>query len=78
MSTKGALGRLPPLPRQFAFMLVLPFVVLGLWLLLPDSPVAVIALGVVVLGFVFVAVGWVMSSRLFSDAPPRYPAPPER
>ena len=71
------LPKRPPLPmRQAAVMFALPLLALGLWLLLPDSPIAVGLLAVALLTAVFVGVGTVLRSRELTEKPGRNPVTP--
>jgi hypothetical protein len=67
----------PPLPfRQIALMLVIPALALGLWLVLPDSPITVALLAVSIFAAVFGGVTLVLRSRRTSEAPGRHPITP--
>ncbi len=67
----------PPVPyRQWALMLGFVVFALVLWRLLPDSPVSVAILAVVLLATVFFGVWRVLSSRAVREAPGRDPMPP--
>jgi phosphatidylglycerophosphate synthase len=64
------LPKRPPVAfRQWALMLTIVALALGLWIVLPDSPVAVAAVAVVVLVAVFVGVQRVLASRALSEPP---------
>ena len=62
--------------RQWMVMLAVPGIALGLWLLLPHSPITVAVIAIVVLAAVFIGVGFVLSSRQASEPPRRDPMPP--
>jgi hypothetical protein len=62
--------------RQWLVMLAVPVIALGLWLVLPHSPITVAVLAIVVLAAVFVGVGLVLSSRQASEPPREHPIPP--
>jgi hypothetical protein len=67
----------PPIPyRVWALMLVVLAMSLGLWLLLPDSTVAVVILFVAVTTTVFMGVWHVLASRDLEEPPPPNPVPP--
>ena len=67
----------PPTPfRQWAVMLAVPALALGLWLVLPDSPITVALLAIAVLVAVFVGVGMVLRSRELEEKPGRNPVTP--
>jgi membrane protein implicated in regulation of membrane protease activity len=67
----------PPTPfRQWAVMLALPALALGLWLALPDSPITVALLAIALLVAVFVGVGMVLRSRELKEEPGRNPVTP--
>jgi hypothetical protein len=71
------LPKRPPTPfRQWAVMLVLPALALGLWLALPDSPITVALLAIAVLAAVFVGVAMVLRSRELEEKPGRQPVTP--
>jgi len=71
------LPKRPPLPfRQAAVMFAVILLALGLWLLLPNSPIAVGFLAIVVLAAVFVGVGSVLRSRELDEKPGRNPVTP--
>jgi hypothetical protein len=71
------LPKRPPLPmRQALVMFALPLLALGLWLLLPDSPIAVGLLALALLTAVFVGVGSVLRSRELTEKPGRNPVTP--
>lgn len=57
-------------------MLAVPAIIVGAWLVLPDSGLGVALLVLIALVAVFVAVWRVMSSRRLSEAPGRNPVPP--
>jgi hypothetical protein len=67
----------PPLPmRQAAVMFAAILLALGLWLLLPNSPISVAFLAIVVLAAVFTGVGLVLRSRELDRKPGRNPVTP--
>jgi hypothetical protein len=71
------LPKRPPTPfRQWAVMLAVPALALGLWLALPSSPITVALLAIAVLAAVFVGVGMVMRSRELEEKPGRQPVTP--
>lgn len=71
------LPKRPPLPmRQAMVMFALPLLALGLWLALPDSPIAVGLLALALLTAVFVGVGAVLRSRELTEKPGRNPVTP--
>jgi hypothetical protein len=71
------LPKRPPLPfRQAAVMFAVVLLALGLWLVLPNSPIAVAFLAIVVLAAVFVGVGSVLRSRELDEKPGRNPVTP--
>jgi len=49
---------------------------LGLWFLLPNSPIVVALIAIVVLAAVFTGVGLVMSSKELDEKPGRNPVTP--
>ena len=57
-------------------MLVVPVMALGLWLVLPDSPITVALLAIGILAAVFIGVGLVLTSRQASEPPGEHPIPP--
>ena len=61
---------------QWLVMLAAPAIALGLWLVLPDSPITVAFLAVAVLVAVFVGVGAVLNSRQASEPPGEQPMTP--
>ena len=62
---------------QWIVMLAVPAIALGLWLVLPDSPITFALLALALLGAVFVGVGLVLNSRQASEQPGEHPiAPP--
>ena len=66
-----------PVPfRHWALILGVLVTVLLLWYLLPHTPIVVALLAIVTLALVFTGVQRVLSSRTFSEAPPRRPAEP--
>jgi hypothetical protein len=71
------LPKRPPVPfRQWAVMLIVPLLALGLWLALPDSPITVGLLAVTILVAVFVGVGLVLRKSGLDAKPGRDPVPP--
>jgi Flp pilus assembly protein TadB len=67
-------GRLPPL-RMWLVILAAIAAALVLWLVLPDSPITVAVLVIVVLGVVFTGVAWVLRTRGLNRRPGRNPRP---
>lgn len=61
---------------QWLVMLAVPAIALGLWLVLPDSPITVALLAVAVLAAVFVGVAAVLRSRQASEPPREQPITP--
>ena len=61
---------------QWIVMLAVPAIALGLWLVLPDSPLTVVLLAIAVLVAVFVGVGLVLNSRQASEPPGEHPIRP--
>jgi hypothetical protein len=71
------LPKRPPLPfRQAVVMFTVIVLALGLWLLLPNSPIAVAFLAIVLLAAVFTGVGLVLRSRELDKKPGRNPVTP--
>jgi 4-hydroxybenzoate polyprenyltransferase len=71
------LPKKPPLPfRQAVVMFTVVALALVGWLLLPNSPLSVALLAVVLLAAVFVGVGMVLRSRELDEKPGRNPVPP--
>ena len=62
--------------RQWLVMLAVPVIALGLWLVLPDSPLTVAFLAIAVLAAVFIGVGSVLRSRQASEPPGEHPMTP--
>ena len=63
--------------RQWMVMLAVPLLALGLWRLLPDSPITVALLAIALLAAVFTGVGLVLHGRQLDEKPGRDPmAPP--
>jgi len=62
--------------RMWLVMVAVAAVPLALWLLLPDSPLTVVATAIALLLLVGGGVAAVLSSRQVSEPPPRRPAPP--
>ena len=71
------LPKKPPLPfRQAAVMFGAVLLALGLWFLLPNSPIVVALIAVIVLTAVFLGVGGVLKSRELDEKPGRNPVTP--
>lgn len=71
------LPKRPPLPmRQAVVMFAIPLLALGLWLVLPDSPITVGLLALAILSAVFIGVGTVLRSRELDEKPGRNPVTP--
>jgi hypothetical protein len=68
--------RTPVAVWQWIVMLAAPVLALGLWRLLPDSPVMVALLAITVLVAVFLAVSLVLRNRELAEPPQEHPAPP--
>jgi hypothetical protein len=68
--------RTPVTYRQWGLMLLVPLLAIVLWVVLPDSPVVVALLAIVVLATVFLGVWRILSSRQLSEPPGRDPVPP--
>ncbi|MDX6719779.1 MAG: hypothetical protein QOJ63_2033 [Solirubrobacteraceae bacterium] len=67
----------PPVPVwQWLVMLAAPVLALGLWRLLPDSPLLVALLAITVLAAVFLAISLVLRNRELSEPPQENPVPP--
>ncbi len=67
----------PPLPlRQVIVMLVVLALAVGVWLLVPSSPITVALLAVALLAAVFVGVATVLRSRELDEKPGRNPVTP--
>jgi uncharacterized membrane protein YccC len=67
----------PPVPhRQWALMVVVAIMALVLWRVLPDSPVVVALLAIILLATVFFGVWRVLSSRSLREPPGHDPMPP--
>ena len=62
--------------RMWALMVGVVVLALVLWLVLPDSPVTVAILAIVVLATVFFGVSRILTSRQLSRPPGRNPTPP--
>ena len=64
--------------RMWLVMIAVATVALALWLLLPDSPLTVVATAIALLLLLVGGggVAAVLSSRQVSEPPPRRPAPP--
>jgi hypothetical protein len=66
-----------PIPiRQWALMLFVPALAIGLWLILPHTPATVAILVIVVIVVVFAGVQRILRSRELSEAPGRRPTTP--
>lgn len=66
-----------PVPhRQWLLMLAIPLAALGLWFVLPDSPVTVVLLAIALLFAVFTGVQRILSSREMNRAPGHHPVRP--
>lgn len=61
---------------MWLIMLSVPVIVIGAWLLLPDTGLGVALLVVIAISVVFLAVWRVMSLRRLSEPPGRHPVPP--
>jgi hypothetical protein len=61
---------------QWLVMLAVPLLALGLWRLLPDSPITVAVLAIALLAAVFVGVGLVLGSRQANEPPGEQPMTP--
>jgi hypothetical protein len=71
------LPKRPPLPfRQAAVMFGAVVLALGLWFLLPNSPIVVALIAVIVLAGVFLGVGAVLRSKELDEKPGRNPVTP--
>jgi uncharacterized membrane protein len=67
----------PPIPyRVWATALFVIALALGLWLLLPESPLAVVIVFVVVLTAVFGATLYILRDHELEEPPPLHPVPP--
>jgi hypothetical protein len=67
----------PPVPyRVWALTIVVPALALGLWLLLPDSTIAVVILFLAVMTAVFTGVRHVLRDRELDEPPPLDPVAP--
>jgi len=62
--------------RQWTVMLAAPLLALGLWRLLPDSPITVALVAIAMLAAVFTGVSLVLHSRRLDEKPGRTPVPP--
>ena len=74
--TYDAPNETPSPMRMWALMVGVVVLALALWFVLPDSPVTVAILAIVVLATVFFGVSRVLASRQLNRAPGRNPAPP--
>ncbi len=71
------LPKRPPLPfRQAALMFAAVVLALGLWFVLPSSPIVVALIAVIMLAVVFTGVGLVLRSRELDEKPGRNPVTP--
>ncbi|MGK2938534.1 MAG: hypothetical protein ACSLFR_12140 [Solirubrobacteraceae bacterium] len=61
---------------MWLIMLAVPVLIVGAWLLLPDSGLGVALLVLTTLAIVFLAVWRVMSLRRLAEPPGRNPVPP--
>lgn len=67
----------PPVPYRVWFLtIIVPALALGLWLVLPDSTIAVIVLFVAVVAAVFTGVKYILHDRELEEPPPQQPVPP--
>jgi membrane protein implicated in regulation of membrane protease activity len=67
----------PPTPaRMWVLMVGVALGAVVLWLVLPDSPVTVAILAVVLLAVVFFGVSRILKTRGLSEPPRRRPTPP--
>jgi hypothetical protein len=80
MSTPDTARNMPERPPvavgQWIVMLAAPVLALGLWRLLPDSPLVVALLALVVLIAVFLGVSLVLRNRELSEPPQEHPVSP--
>ena len=71
------LPKKPPLPfRQAVVMFGAVVLALGLWFFLPNSPIVVALIAVIVLAAVFTGVGFVLRSKELDEKPGRNPVTP--
>lgn len=71
------LPKRPPLPfRQAVVMFGAVLLSLGLWFFLPNSPIVVALIAVIILAAVFIGVGAVLRSRELDEKPGRNPVTP--
>ncbi len=71
------LPKRPPLPfRQAAVMFTAVVLALLLWFLLPNSPIVVALIAVIMLAVVFTGVGLVLRSKELDEKPGRNPVTP--
>jgi len=71
------LPKRPPLPfRLAAVMFGAILLALGLWFVLPSSPIVVALIAVIVLAAVFTGVGLVLRSKELDEKPGRNPVTP--
>lgn len=68
--------RAPAPFSMWLVMLAVPVIVIGAWLLLPNTGVGVALLAVIALAAVFLGVWRVMSMRRLHEPPGRNPVPP--
>ena len=74
--TYDAPDETPSPMRMWALMVGVVLLALVLWFVLPDSPITVAILAVVVLATVFFGVSRILASRQLSRVPQRRPTPP--
>ena len=71
------LPKRPPLPfRQAAVMVAVVLLALALWFFLPNSPIVVALIAIVLLAAVFMGVAAVLRSRELDEKPGRNPVTP--
>jgi predicted lysophospholipase L1 biosynthesis ABC-type transport system permease subunit len=71
------LPKRPPLPfRQAAVMVAVVLLALALWFFLPNSPIVVALIAIVLLAAVFMGVAGVLRSRELDEKPGRNPVTP--
>jgi predicted lysophospholipase L1 biosynthesis ABC-type transport system permease subunit len=74
--TYDAPDETPSPMRMWALMVGVVVLALVLWVVLPDSPITVAVLAIVVLATVFFGVSRVLASRQLNRAPGRNPTQP--